>query len=695
MEDRKLLLEKTKTMAEKMEDIDKPAPYFDFWKYNTLKGKNKKTLENKFRSDIVARMWFWEDAFYPSWYQSIKDYTMDTTDRELDLRKKKRGYLTNEKQPIVRTYVDRLMQSLFRTQFFIKAYPLSAKTAKKTTAVQKAIEWCFASANAKKGMYDMAKTALLQWPWYARTSFNIPDEKAKDIKDQDTDHLFHISKFYANFEWVSEFSLYGDPGIPFYEQKDIIYRKVLPMKTILKKIWSLGVKLEKDVIEYLVTNTQEFSWQDYEKIRLIKYYSSMLCDVKNRNYNYDNFFNLTLDNKQWEYTEHWTEDNLVLYINGYLVYDGPNPLNSNPERPPRVHPFKFIWYTRDPGTWIADWLGPMLAGQQRLYDALYNMSFDLLKFAAWPMFLLQPWQSIEGSEKLLDYEPFTFKQVRGPGKIEALELPKPAPEVSKAMSDILEMANFMIAPSMYNQIQGMSRSATDSQFRFEWLKDAILWLVTSMNEMLNVVAEERLRDMKEKMPNKFKIPVFWTNKLAQERAEITADDLNWDFIFEWDSESIRDINKVVERSQLQELTSFLTTFGNDPISWKRFIDNEKLIAEGLDLFNKNPDILLTDKEYQSKMKKAQTEAIKMQSELSKYQQDLAGEQQQWQQQDWGNQAMMQAMQWWWWAPTQEWWSGPAPQAPVPGSNVNSNLEEGSPNEAAAMWVASILKQVNE
>jgi ribosomal protein S18 acetylase RimI-like enzyme len=76
--------------------------------------------------------------------------------------------------------------------------------------------------------------------------------------------------------------------------------------------------------------------------------------------------------------------------NGFIIFDGPNPLNKNPDRPKRVHPFKWIGYTRAPGVWIADGLGPLLAGQQRLYDALYNMSFDLLKFSAGPMFLLAP-----------------------------------------------------------------------------------------------------------------------------------------------------------------------------------------------------------------------------------------------------------------------------------------------------------------
>ena len=129
-----LALKKTKTVSEKMEIVDKRMEWnFDFRWHNTItEKKNKKILENRFRSDIDSVLTYREKTIYPSRFQSIKDYTLDVSDRKRDLIKKKREYLTNEKQPIVRTYVDRLLQSIFRTQFFVKAYPLSQKKVKKT-----------------------------------------------------------------------------------------------------------------------------------------------------------------------------------------------------------------------------------------------------------------------------------------------------------------------------------------------------------------------------------------------------------------------------------------------------------------------------------------------------------------------------------------------------------------------------------
>lgn len=76
------------------------------------------------------------------------------------------------------------------------------------------------------------------------------------------------------------------------------------------------------------------------------------------------------------------------------------------------------------------------------------------------------------------------------------------------MTDILDMANFTISPASYNQLQGVARSATDSNFRYEGLTDSLKALVESMNEMLTDCAEDRIKYMKAYMPEEFEVPVF-------------------------------------------------------------------------------------------------------------------------------------------------------------------------------------------
>jgi len=677
-------LRSTETMAEKLVNENRRERVYNkltsskFYEWNKIEKSFAKDwtetimLENRLKEQVIGKIREFETTYFPSWVQSIKDYTLSTIDRALELRKKKREFMTNEKQPIVRTYVDRLIQGLFRTNFFIKAYPLTKVDVKKTEAVQTFIDRCFSSSKAKSSLLDMWVSAVTNWIWFARTGFNMHPEKVNEIKGLEKKKNHYMDDYYSQFEWVSEFCIFWEPFTPFYDQRYIIYRKILPMKTILSKISRLDTQIEEEHVKYMLDNWQPCSTKNYDKVRLIKYKEAGMLETDN--FDMDNHYEVNFDNDFCEYIEYWADENLVVMVNWYIVFDWENPL------PWRVSPFKLINYTRYPWVRISDGVGTLLAWQQKLYDALYNISFDLLRFAAWPVFLKQPWMAIEGMEETFTYEPFSFKQIRWPGKLETLEMPKPDMSISKWMTDILNMSNFAISPTTYGQTEWVSRSATDSQYRYEWLKDALLMLITSMNEMLTITAQERLSDAVINMPSKFSLPVLNKSWKVDDRKEIQLEDIQWKFIFERDSESIRDINKVVERSQLAQLTSFLKTFWQDPITQRRMIDSEKLLQQWVDLFNWDPGTILTNEEYQKKVIASQKDAIKIQKELQKFQQKELWVTWRWPENAEGGE-----------------WHWPLPAA---WSSYNASWATKDPNQAPlpeTWWVdmSSILKQANE
>jgi hypothetical protein len=76
------------------------------------------------------------------------------------------------------------------------------------------------------------------------------------------------------------------------------------------------------------------------------------------------------------------------------------------------------------------------------------------------------------------------------------------------MNDVLDMANFAISPSTYNQLQGVSRSATDSEYRFQSLRDSLRPLSESINEAFTETVKDWLIMAKKNMPNKFKIAIL-------------------------------------------------------------------------------------------------------------------------------------------------------------------------------------------
>lgn len=684
-----LLSEPTATVSEKMDLLlEHQLPEFDFYKTNGVKTEKawQINLENKFRADIIKRVSIYEQTFFPKWIQEIKDYSLCTIDRALELKSKGLFYLTNEKQPIIRTYVDRLVQAMFGAKFAIKVYPVARKNSKKASVVQSAIERCFSSSKARKSLIDVGTTAINIGPWFARAGFLPSLEKARELKDPTIRNIRGVQDNYAIFEWISEFNLFGEPFVPYEEQRDMIYRKVLPVNSIMKKALSLGSTIQKEHLEFIIKNPKPFSLKNYDKVRLIKYYEDYALNTLN--FQVDNLFQLTLDNNHAEYIERWTEDNLVLFLNGYIIYDWVNPLKDITGK---VHPFKKCWFTRSPGVWIADWVGTILAGQQKLYDALYNLSFDLVKFKAGPMFLLQPWQFIEGSEKILNYEPFTFKQIRWPGKIETLEMPSIDPSVMKSMTDILDMANFTISPSSYNQLQGVARSATDSNFRYEWLTDSLKALVESMNEMLTDTAEDWIKYMKAYMPSEFEVPVFGDDWSVSEWQTIKQKDLRGKYIFEFEFQSIKDINKIVERGQFGELVNTIKMLWQDPTSNRRTVKNEELLKNSLDLFGQNPDLVLTEAEYYKKVEDAKKKVIDMELKLMKYAEDARKE-------------MLPPQQF-----PQEWQAVPTEMVGQPGQAWPvAPVTQEQPTWASEIWapvapeeikqpmtVANVLKQINE
>lgn len=101
----------------------------------------------------------------------------------------------------------------------------------------------------------------------------------------------------------------------------------------------------------------------------------------------------------------------------------------------------------------------------------------------------------------------------------------------------------------------------------------------SINTMLNHVANEWILEARAKMPQSFKVPVFGKDSSISERQKITQKDLEGKYIFQRDSESLKDVNKIVERSQMAEFINFTNAFAQDPTKQRWLLDNEKLLAE--------------------------------------------------------------------------------------------------------------------
>lgn len=572
----------------------------------------KLQVENRLRTKVITLIEYRQKTVHPKWIQAIKDYQLTTIDRAIRLKEKKMEYLTNEKQPIVRTYTDRVVSWLFTGTYWVKVYAQDEAKIKKTKVVQHFIERCFSSAKWRKTILDSSVDAVLLGTWFYRVWFRPAKQYIQSVKDWEPDKTYSVDDVYAVSNYESWFNIFWEPFRDFYDQP-IIYRNFYPIKTIIKTKRDF-FRLDKDQVAYILNSPQQFSSLNFNKVKLIKYYEDLLLNsdiwITERQ-----LYDVKLNQDMCEYVEYWDGNNLAIAINWYVVYDYKNPL------PTWRHPFKVINYTRTPGVWVGDWVGTILAGTQKLYDAMFNIMFDLAKFNAGPMFLLKPWQFIEWNEKQLNYDPFTFAQLRSNdgSNIETLQMPKLDAGNFKIMNDILDIANFAVSPSTYNQLQWVSRSATDSEYRFQSLRDSLRPLSESINEAFTETIKDWLLMAKKNMPEKFKIAILWPDQ-KELFTSMKLSDLRGNYIFETEFESLKDINKTQERWQITDFLNTIKTIWTDPTTGRRLINMELLTPHILKLYTNSDNFNLSKDEYYSMLLDAQVNMSEINKQVAALQQ---------------------------------------------------------------------------
>lgn len=198
--------------------------------------------------------------------------------------------------------------------------------------------------------------------------------------------------------------------------------------------------------------------------------------------------------------------------------------------------------------------------------------------------------------------------------------------IISTLQNMLETANFSISPTSYSDYESQSRSAKDSMLRFEGLSDSVSLLVDSISVMLNEIAQNWLVDMKDKMPELFSLPVYDSKGMIESWKKMKRTQLEGKYIFNWASDSIADVNKLVEKSQLTDYMNALLRVGQQP-DGSYMIDVKKLLDHINGLYNGPKDMILDESKYYAKISKDQTEKTQIAINVQNMQAEAQAEQQ--------------------------------------------------------------------
>lgn len=604
--------------SQEMPDIVYSNSRFNFYKKNKItKDDDGKVmqLEHHLKWVIGWLVSTWQQIYRPTLAQAEKDYQMYTWDRAVQLRDVGQPWRSNECIPIVRTYVDTMHANFFWQDYSLNCYARSEKKKDKAKMMQEFGKWWFASAQSLQTAVESLLDAINVWQWFWRTGFNVTPDLIRILKNQkkleaegkEVKH-YEIEEAYPTMEYTHWTNLFYEPFLPFYKQRFVVWRKIMPFQDMVER-YRPFFKLDDDQKNLILNHAKPFSLQNYEKIKLIKYYQNLLST--SALYTEVDFYKIAFNNRLVEVVEYWEKKNLVIMVNGYICYDYVNPLPTN------NHPFKIIQYTRRGWCSIWDGVGTILSGLQMMQNALYNMVFDLAKMRAAPMFLLSPGQYIEGMNgTTFKYEPWAFKQIVWPGKIETFNLPSPDMDAFKVSQDIMNMADRVIGPGSYSQYDTQSRVSSDAQFKFQSLKDRIKWLADSLNIAFTSTVKDWVAIARDNMPSKFVVYTF-DRKKAQTFTKISLQDLKGNYDFEFEFEWVKWLEQNQKFNNLLQFIQLATKIGTDPTTGAFYPKVKELLEEWAWLLWLD-DVVRSLKEYESDVISGQEMKLDIQKELQEY-----------------------------------------------------------------------------
>ena len=165
------------------------------------------------------------------------------------------------------------------------------------------------------------------------------------------------------------------------------------------------------------------------------------------------------------------------------------------------------------------------------------------------------------------------------------------------MDKIMQIADLDAGTNRYTLWwEGIERSATGATYMQALTKDRLNPLVESINEALTHVGEYRGYLGIQFLPYRFKVRITgedWIDSFM----ELTHEALKGRFDIEFNSETLKNAQKELEKQQVIQFLQTISTAGMDPASRRYILNQTKILNKAIDAYDYGPDTIVGQKEY--------------------------------------------------------------------------------------------------
>lgn len=360
-------------------------------------------------------VYFFRDNVFPVAFDIVKQKKLYNADIRANLDRAGLKYKSAEIYPLILPIHDTYCSNLHDSNLVPRVIPVTNEDVQLADIGEKYLNRAL-DVSDKGNLEKVWNEAALLWDSYCTPWYSIERVSSENENGEIERYDILIPKLFP----VSRFELFYTIGARTFESApEKIRRRFVSYSSLPEVYWPIWGEIEDKInntpwLERAMIYSPEYiSKADFTKIYDIDRLSVDL--IQGISWTvwpgvwvaYENAFNILLTNGYWEVVELYTQGKMILFFNGYKLYDWVSPFYyENNYELSNEWPFIWIYYEDTIGTRPMG-IGQKLMPHQRKCNELWNIISDGMYQNLNPMYWIVRWAMVGqdgNSPSIITYE---------------------------------------------------------------------------------------------------------------------------------------------------------------------------------------------------------------------------------------------------------------------------------------------------